>query len=212
MKVIICSPGKEFSGKFLRNLTELICYFDSNGVEYEYISGYLPNIYESRNKMLLGSPEQTKVLNGEDYDYILWIDDDITFSVEDFIKLQNADKEVIGGMYLMADGQQYAAVKYWNEDYFKQHGTFEFLTRKDIQIRTIPMRVEYLGFGFLLVKKGVFEQMEYPWFEPTTVKIGSCVDFSMEDVTFCLKCKDKGIKVFAHPSVKVGHNKTLELR
>ena len=46
----------------------------------------------------------------------------------------------------------------------------------------------------------------------THIQINDAEDFSMEDVTFCLKCKDKGIPVFAHPKVIVGHNKVMELK
>lgn len=47
------------------------------------------------------------------------------------------------------------------------------------------MEVAYAGMGCMLVRKGVFEAMEYPWFEPKKHEIGECVDYSMEDVSFC---------------------------
>ena len=32
--------------------------------------------------------------------------------------------------------------------------------------RNKPFTVDYTGFGWVLIKKGVFENMEYPWFAP----------------------------------------------
>jgi GT2 family glycosyltransferase len=61
----------------------------------------------------------------------------------------------------------------------------------------------------MLIKHGVFERMTYPWFKPVTVKIGTMVDFTMEDVTFCLRAKEKGYKVYVDPTVKVGHEKKV---
>ena len=112
----------------------------------------------------------------------------------------------------MADGKQYAAVKVWDEKHFQEHATFPFMTPDDIRDGKRPTRVEYVGFGWLLVKRGIFEQMSYPWFEPTYLNIREAEDFSMEDVTFCLKCKKLGVPVFGHPKVIVGHNKVIELK
>ena len=68
------------------------------------------------------------------------------------------------------------------------------------------------GNGFLLFKHGVFEQLQYPWFEPTYLQIKDCKDYSMEDVTLCLKLNKLNIDVYAHPEVIVGHEKVIELR
>ena len=119
---------------------------------------------------------------------------------------------MISGLYLMANGSQYAAVEVWDEEYFQDNGTFQFLNKQDIKSRLLPFTVEYVGFGFLLFKKGVFEQLKYPWFEPTYLQIKDCQDFSMEDVTLCLKLKEKRIDVYVHPEVVVGHQKQIELR
>ena len=213
--IIICCPGSSFSGRFVSSLTYLIRHLASKGFKVLFSSTYTRNIYEVRNKCLMGTPEKgsnQKVFDGQDYDYILWIDDDIVFTPEDFEVLYKEDKDVISGLYLMANGTHFAAVEVWDEDYFKDNGTFQFLPKKNIKQRLLPFTVEYVGFGFLLFKKGVFEQLEYPWFEPTYLNIKDCKDFSMEDVTLCLKLKKRNINVYVHPEVIVGHEKEVELR
>lgn len=215
VKVVICCPGSKFSSRFLGCLTKLLKHFDNKGYEYRLSTTFSRNIYETRNKCLLGKPENGKdqlPFYGEDYTHILWIDDDITFVPKDFDLLHEADKDVISGFYIMADGKQYAAVKVWDEKHFQEHATFPFMTPDDIRDGKRPTRVEYVGFGWLLVKRGIFEQMSYPWFEPTYLNIREAEDFSMEDVTFCLKCKKLGVPVFGHPKVIVGHNKVIELK
>ena len=99
-----------------------------------------------------------------------------------------------------------------DEEYFKSNGSFEFLHKTDIGTRLLPFKVEYVGFGFLLIKKGVFEQIGYPWFEPTYLEIKGCKDFSMEDVTLCLKLGKLNITIHVHPEVVVGHYKQIEMR
>lgn len=212
--IIICCPGKSFSGKFIKNLTQLIKHLNNKGFKVYFCTTYSRNIYEVRNKCMFGNPQRgvdQKPFNGIEYDYILWIDDDIVFTPEQFQKLYKEDKQVISALYLMANNTQFAAVEYWDEEYFQQNGSFEFLNKEDINSRLLPFKVEYVGFGFLLFKHGVFEQLQYPWFEPTYLEIKDATDFSMEDVTLCLKLKKKNINVYVHPEVIVGHDKVINL-
>ena len=76
---------------------------------------------------MLGNPEKgsdQKPFNGKEYDYILWIDNDIIFTPEDFQKLYKEDKDVISGLYVMANNTHFAAVEVWDEQYFQTHGSF----------------------------------------------------------------------------------------
>lgn len=215
VKVVICCPGNSFSARFVGCLGRLIKHFDTQGYEYRFSTAYSRNIYEARNKCLVADPTQganQQPFNGWPYTHILWIDDDITFTADDFDLLLQADKDVVSGFYIMADAQNYACVKVWDEKYFAEHGNFEFMTPDDIKDGRRPTRVEYTGFGWMLIRSGVFEKIGYPWFDARYLEIGDACDISMEDVSFCLKCKDQKIPVFAHPKVIVGHNKTLELK
>lgn len=212
-KVIICCPGDNFSIRFINSITRLLNHLHKRKIKYKFCTTFSRNIYETRNKCLLGVPEDGEnqlPFKGEEYSHILWIDDDIIFEPKDFDLLYDSDKDVIAGLYIMSDGERYAAVKIWDEEYFSKRGYFQFLIPDDIKGSKLPTRVEYVGFGFLLVKRGIFEQFKYPWFQPTDLQIKDATDFSMEDVTFCLKCKDKGIPVFVHPKVIVGHIKSIE--
>ncbi len=213
--IIICCPGDSFSGSFLRNLTYLIRHISAKGFKIYFSGSYSRNIYEVRNKCLLGTPKkgpEQLPFNSLQYDYILWIDNDMVFAPADFDKLYEADMQVISGLYIMANDRQFAAVEYWDEDYFSENGTFEFLEKSSLRSRYLPFKVEYVGFGFILFKQGVFEQLEYPWFEPTFLQIKESKDFSMEDVTLCLKLKKQKINVYAHPEVILGHEKLVELK
>ena len=213
--IIICCPGDCFSGKFIKCLTYLIKHLNTIGFTVYFSGAYSRNIYEVRNKCMLGSPTKgssQQPFNGMEYDYVLWIDNDIVFTPADFDLVYKEDIDVMSGLYVMANDRQFAAVEYWDEDYFQKYGTFEFLNKEDIRTRYIPFKVEYVGFGFLLFKHGVFEQLQYPWFEPTYLEIKTSKDFSMEDVTLCLKLKEKNIDIHVHPNVILGHEKTVELR
>jgi cellulose synthase/poly-beta-1,6-N-acetylglucosamine synthase-like glycosyltransferase len=148
---------------------------------------------------------------GADYDYSMWIDSDMVFAPEQFERLLSHDKNIVSGMYKMANGKQFATVEKWNEDFFIKYGHFYFMVEPDRRLKPMLFSVSYTGFGFILVKKGVFEAMKYPWFKPIFKKIGEANEFVMEDVAFCLTAEELGYKVWVDPTVVVGHEKMVVL-
>lgn len=214
-RVIFCLPGNRFSGKFLECWTNLLSYCFSHGIQPILSRQESCNIYYVRN-LCLGAdvnrgPHQ-KPFNGEiPYDYLFWIDSDIIFTSEQFAKLLSAEKDIISGIYMMSNGREFATVKHWDESHFTQHGRFEFLTQETIPQDGRLMEVSYTGMGFMMVKHGVFERLEYPWFRPVFKNIGNAVDFTMEDVAFCLAAREAGFQIHVDPTVRVGHEKQMVL-
>jgi hypothetical protein len=120
-------------------------------------------------------------------------------------------KDIASGLYMMSDNIHYATVKDWDEEFFAKNGHFEFLTPSKLKQHKQPFKVDYTGFGFMLIKKGVFEKLKYPWFRPLWKNIGDAIDFTMEDVAFCHLVKEQGINVWIHPEVIVKHEKKVLL-
>jgi hypothetical protein len=208
--IVFCLPGANFSGRFLECWTELVSFCLSNNICPLLSRRESCNIYYVRN-MCLGADVlrgvTQKPFDGKlSYDYIMWIDSDILFSSQHIVKLINHNKDIVSGLYAMEGGKCFATVKNWDEDFFKAKGYFQFLSESDIDNKEL-IEVDYTGMGFMLVKKGVFESLEYPWFRPIEKHIGNLVDFTMEDVSFCLTARKKGYKIWIDPTVRVGHEK-----
>jgi glycosyltransferase involved in cell wall biosynthesis len=150
-----------------------------------------------------------------DYDYIMWIDSDIVFTPDQFFKLIDADKDIVSGLYKMQNNIHYATVEEWNHDFFVKNGSYEFLTADMINKKKGLFPVAYTGFGWMLMKKGVFESLEYPWFQPTwkeyEYKGKHIKEFTMEDVAFCDLIQQKGYQIFIDPKIVVGHEKMMVL-
>ena len=85
-------------------------------------------------------------------------------------------------------------------------------TVESIQKRKKPFTVDYTGFGWVMIKKGVFEdeKMKYPWFAPKmqVFESGSVQDMCGEDVSFCLDAIEAGYDIWCDPRIRVGHEKT----
>jgi len=220
MKVIFALPGREFSGKFLQSWTELVYACLQNGIQPIMSQHYSPLLYYVRN-MCLGGDNlkgiKQKPFGGEfDYDYIMWIDSDIVFNPDHFFKLLNDQKDIVSGLYMMSDNTHYATVEDWDDEFFKKRGHFQFLDRELLAEKKDELfKVDYTGFGWILIKKGVFEALDYPWFQPlwTEYEIDGKIirDFTMEDVAFCKMIKEKGYDVWIDPKVIVGHEKLIVL-
>ena len=218
MKILLCIPGNNFSGTFLDCLIDTINFFNKKSWIFAISRRESSNIYHLRS-MCLGA----NVLRGKnqkpfddkfDYDWVLWIDSDIVWKPLDIMNLLNTEGEVVSGLYRMSNKVQFTAIDDWNEDYFREHGTFKFIEEDDLKSPKYqsPFEVIYVGMGFMAVKKGIFENIEYPWFEPKFFDFGNGIcDFSSEDVGFCLKVRDKGHKIIVNPKIIVGHEKKVIL-
>lgn len=213
--ILILIPSKSCSGEFLDSLVLLMDYCYSKGIRFTVLRRYSPVIYFARNLCLGGDvlrgPHQ-KPFNGiYNYTHMLWLDDDIFFKPYQFQILLNLDQDIVSGIYKMVGGKYYATVKDWDEGLFLETGAFRFLTEEDIKNYKGLMDIVYTGFGFMLIKRGVFESLTYPWFKPKFYEIGNCVDFCSEDVGFCKDIKEKGYKIYIDPRVRVGHLKETVL-
>lgn len=217
MRIIFCLPGRSFSDNFIRSWTELLQYLPKYGITPILSSHYNSVVYYVRNQCLGGSAtrgiNQKPFDNKLDYDYTMWIDSDMVFTVNDFINLLNMKKDIASGLYKTADNIHYATVKNWDLNFYKKNGSFEFLTEKNLDGVTESFEVDYTGFGWILIKRGVFESLEYPWFRPEWQDFGNNIkEFTSEDVGFCKNIKEKGYSIYVNPNVIVGHEKSVILR
>jgi GT2 family glycosyltransferase len=215
MTVVFCLPGNSFSGRFLECWTDVVSHCLKSGIRLILSRQQSCNIYYVRNMCLgadvLRGPGQKPFDGKIDYDYLMWIDSDNLFSAAQFQRLLEHKQDIVSGLYLMEDGTHFATVKDWDEEHFAKHGSFSFMTPKDVQAAQGLIEVAYTGMGFMLVKKGVFESLDYPWFRPIEKKIGGACDFTMEDVALCLRAREMGYRVMVDPGVRVGHEKRVVL-
>ncbi len=216
LTVVACIPGREFSGRFFDAWNEFSERCRDAGIKLVISRTYDAVVYYARNKVAGGDtrrgPKQAPWGGTVDYDYMLWIDSDVVFRFEDFLALLKHQVDIAGGVYLMADGQRFAAVEKMDPEAFRVAGHFEFLTPAALARREGLVKVDYCGFGFVLIRRGVFERLEYPWFRPVWVDMpGGVRDFTSEDVGFCIEAKKAGLVIHLDPRVIVGHEKPIVL-
>ena len=182
--IVFCLPGRGCSYIFLKNFVQLCFDMVQNGMSIQISQDYSSMVNFARCKVLganvLRGPKQIPWDGKLKYDYQLWIDSDIVFDTNKFWQLCD--------LAVPAD-----------------HETVETMSK-----RKKPFTCDYTGFGWVLIKNGVFESLEYPWFAPKMqiFESGDVQDMCGEDVSFCLDAKDNGEEIWCDPRIRVGHEKT----
>ena len=123
------------------------------------------------------------------------------------------EREIVAGWYCTEDGKTTSVAHWLDEDDFRGNGgVMNHETIDSITKRKKSFTVDYTGFGWLLIKKGVFESegLPYPWFAPKmqVFESGEVQDMCGEDVSFCLDAKEAGFDIWCDPRIRVGHEKT----
>jgi hypothetical protein len=191
---------------------------------------------------VLRGPDQIPWDGRLKYDYQLWIDSDIVFNTEKFWQLcdlalpaeaiveeevtseegetqiirsidETKEHPIVAGWYATEDGRT-TSVAHWleEEDFRSNGGVMNHEMVDGISKRKKPFTVDYTGFGWVLIKHGVFEhpEMKYPWFAPKmqVFESGAVQDMCGEDVSFCLDAIEAGFEIWCDPRIRVGHEKT----
>lgn len=220
--IVFCLPGRGCSYTFLKAFVQLCFDLVQNGLSIQISQDYSSMVNFARCKVLganvLRGPNQVPWDGKLPYDYQLWIDSDIVFNTEKFWQLcdlanpaDGEEKEIVSGWYLTEDGKTSSVAHWLEEDDFRNNGgVMNHETIETMGKRKKPFTVDYTGFGWVMIKKGVFEGLEYPWFAPKmqVFESGNVQDMCGEDVSFCLDAKEQGHEIWCDPRIRVGHEKT----
>ena len=222
--IVFCLPGRGCSYVFLKNFVQLCFDLVQNGMSIQISQDYSSMVNFARCKCLganvLRGPKQIPWDGKLQYDWQLWIDSDIVFDSSKFWQLadmahptdnEEDDRRISAGWYSTEDGKTTSVAHWLEEDDFRKNGgVMNHETVESISKRKKPFTVDYTGFGWVMIKHGVFENMEYPWFAPKMqiFESGEVQDMCGEDVSFCLDAKDMGFEIWCDPRIRVGHEKT----
>jgi hypothetical protein len=203
--VLIATPGRSMENEYVVSLMNTVEVLNKKKISFKFINRYAAVVGMAREGTLMNSDfmdiTNGKPLLGEaTYDKIIWIDSDISWTAEDFLKLYQAEDDIVSGIYLSDRGTpMFSGSAKPKNEYLNTTEKFE---------------VKYVGFGFLAIKSGVFENLSRPWFEPTFKKVTdeNGKEYLIpqgEDYSLCAKATRAGYKIFVDPTVNVGHHKKV---
>lgn len=145
------------------------------------------------------------------YDHVLFVDSDNGFR-GDVVKLVSDmiayDKPVVGCPYRYRDGQRPGELVagYWLP---KHPGVTIGNLKEPLPTGEQSVLVDWIGAGFLLVRRDVFSKIPYPWFWHPIIEYGEEAENASEDLGFCKSCLDAGIEIHAYTTI-VEHNRNAK--
>lgn len=221
--IVFCIPGCRFSRQFVSNLCELINFLNKNKINTFLSQSYSPEIHQIRAVVGGGHRynglHQSPFTNQIDYDYLMWVDSDIDFSIQNFVDLLKTDKDLCTGWYYQSDGLPVAGYFKTKRNRFSKNtvpfelydgdNLYTFKNAVEITEKTEPYIIDWCGMGWMLMKRGVMERIKYPWFAPKIVRynLPEAYEVMSEDLSFAMSLKEAGIEMWVNPLIKVGHEK-----
>ena len=222
--IAFCLPGLMYSGTFMTQFVRLLFDLNQQGINFYISQQYSSMVNHARTDCLQADNYAGTMLTpfrGQvPYDYIMWIDSDIIFKTEDLIELLKMNKDIASGWYVQSNAgilsNQSTVVEHMNLQELYEKGSNKYETVEDMSRRQEPFKVDYCGFGWMLIKKGVYEKIPYPWFVPRVIQLqkpdGTILeDVCSEDISMCEDFRKYGFDIWVHPKVRVGHQKMITI-
>lgn len=207
--VLIATPGRMFHAEYVSSLVNTMNECADRGISVGFLNKYSSFVPTARELTAIDKWQHdyssNEIANGEiSYRKIFWIDSDIEWEPNDFLNLYYSDLDVVSGLYAL-DTVGTVAVNYPND-----RGVPTRVNKVEFLLHERPVEVGGVGFGFLCVKKGVFESIERPWFLIGKVQWTPESEMRVnvgEDYSWCGRAQRAGYKIWVHPLVKVKHHK-----
>jgi len=221
MKIAILVPFyKTLPADSCKCLIDLSILLRGYGVSYSFISISDTYLHDARERLFeLFEKERAK---SGDYDFILHIDSDQTFKVEDAANLlrhaEENDFPILSGVYFSPKGDKILPVllnrvdgeirkKIAEEKKCKESDIKEEYCRMYRLPKEPFFEIDACGFGFMVCKPKVYDDIKAkfgkPIFVPKVEREGNRL--KGEDVVWCEKAKACGYKIRADRSVIIGH-------
>jgi hypothetical protein len=203
--IVVCFVDKQYSLRFIQNWMTTLDFFANERIKFVLSMSYSKNINFARCNCLGG----TKPFDNEfkpfdskfDYTHILWISSNVLWTVDNLKNLLLRNVDVVSSVCPGVNNSTVAAIKNIDVESFKKNNGFNFVKKDDIINETNLVEVQYSAMDFMLIKKGVFEKIKFPWFRTENDKD---MHFLInEQMYFCNMARNSGFKIYIDPKVNI---------
>ena len=195
VEIVILTPvgGYQVSAKFAKCAANLVAYSWMHGLKV-YQMGITERMVVdwARNDLARQATHgQINEYTGRPFSHFLWLDDDHVFNPDLAVYLaRHADLDMVSALY-------FGRTQHLPVAYVKDYSGDDWKHFPLIEAPSALAEVDAVGFGALLMQRDVFLRVPEPWFT---------VDWRAgEDIAFCVKAKQHGVKVWLDGSYVLGH-------
>jgi len=174
-------------------------------VEAAVVTARGSSISYNRNIGIIGHNPPTVKQSNFDFDYVLSVDADIAFTVDDVLRLLARDVDIVSGAYTArADCEKYVA------GHLREAPRGRPVSHLPVGAFKGCLPVDWVGAGFTLIKRSVFEQVKFPYYcervMPYTNDDGEdCAEWVGEDIGFSINAREEGFGIYVDCDVVVEH-------
>lgn len=165
------------------------------GVELHPTEGQVTTLHMAFKNIVGARNLAVKSLLEGNFTHLLFIDSDQVIPEYTLSRLLQHDVDVVGGLYCrkLSPHTPLAFT-------MKQDGFYWFFPEKSL------VECDAIATGCMLIKREVFSKITPPWFyyEPSPNK-HNYWETTTEDMTFCKRLREAGIKVHIDGSLHIGH-------
>lgn len=171
-RFIFCFYDLNYTPEFLNSWINLVHFLNVKKIKYLMSTGESCNAFYAKQSCLgasvLEGPDQKPFQGGLDYEYFVFLSGDIVFSKEQFATLYNSMRSN-------------------NFDFISANVEDRNIIHKKINDEI--SHASQVEFDMVIVKKGVFERLSYPWFRPWISK--NSKEQNWVDIDICKKLTRK---------------------
>jgi len=189
MRICILSPIFYIEPLTVQSLVNMVAYSWKHGLRIEEMGIVVRQLTDwARNNLARASKEQN-------YTHLLWIDADMVFNADMAIELsRHFVRSEIDMISALAFGRQEGNFPI---GYLKIHSDKRYARSPITHYPNTLYEVDGFGMAAVLMKADVFARIPEPWF--------SFDNGIAEDVYFCTKAREYGIRMWIDGSCKIGH-------
>jgi len=194
-RIVIAMPSGGFPAVgFVRSLVDMVAYSWKHGLKITRMATTERNwIHWARNMLAGMLKNHVDSEDGQMFTHILWLDDDHTFDADTAVRLA-LDGEcdmVTPVVYRRSDPILPCVFVYANDpaNPFQHHPM--------VDIPEMLMKIDAMGFAFVLMRREVLDKIPEPHFMINPNK--------GEDICFCMRAREFGVEMYVDGRIKIKH-------
>lgn len=207
------TPAVSFTPQYVGSLCQTLGFGFKNNINISLHTHAGSHIGQLRELMV----EQVRTARIQ-YDKMLWIDSDIQWTTEDFMRIVSSPHPITVGSYPISPDGRLSIVKNSSTNVMDERLQIPNSEEKypaylySHELNNLPRYVDIhsSGFGFLSLSRGVFGEMQLPYFANMQVSnpvTGEIEIETSEDSAWFLRARMAGHRTILDTSVRLGHVK-----
>lgn len=196
MEIVILSPMMIIEPMWVKSVVNMMAFSWMQGLKVYQMGITIKTVVDwARNELAELGLNYKCDYTGRHFTHFLWLDTDHTFNADLACQLARSfvfpEVDAVGALYYMSKGPTLPVV------YVKDDSPDKWKHYPIIDVPNSLCEVDAFGFGAVLMKRDVFERVPKPWFT---------IDWrGGEDVVFCTKAREHGVRLFLDGRYKLGH-------